>query len=50
MYIDKNGKRLEVRGKVGDNVMYLAHRYNIELEGRTRCQFMIWIKDMCRTF
>ena len=33
VYIDKNGKRLEVRGKVGDNVMYLAHRYNIELEG-----------------
>jgi len=24
-----------VRGKVGDNVLYLAHRYNIELEGES---------------
>ena len=22
-----------MRGKVGDNVMYLAHRYGVELEG-----------------
>ena len=33
VYINKNGERLDVRGKVGDNVMYLAHRYGIELEG-----------------
>ncbi|TMW51475.1 hypothetical protein DOY81_003446 [Sarcophaga bullata] len=32
-YIDKNGKRIEVKGKVGDNVLYLAHRYEIEMEG-----------------
>ncbi|XP_016839306.1 adrenodoxin-like protein 1, mitochondrial [Nasonia vitripennis] len=32
-YIDKNGKKIPVRGKVGDNVLYLAHRYNIEMEG-----------------
>lgn len=32
-YIDKNGTKIPVRGKVGDNVMYLAHRYGIELEG-----------------
>ncbi|XP_037811731.1 adrenodoxin-like protein 1, mitochondrial [Lucilia sericata] len=32
-YIDKNGKRTEVKGKIGDNVLYLAHRYEIEMEG-----------------
>ena len=32
-YIDKNAKRIPIRGKVGDNVLYLAHRYGIELEG-----------------
>nr|CAG4644400.1 EOG090X0GMO [Lepidurus arcticus] len=33
IYIDKKGNRHPVRGKVGDNAMYLAHRYGIELEG-----------------
>lgn len=32
-YVDKEGKETKVRGKVGDNVMYLAHRYGIEMEG-----------------
>lgn len=32
-YVDKDGKETLVRGKVGDNVMYLAHRYGIEMEG-----------------
>nr|CAD7196853.1 unnamed protein product [Timema douglasi]CAD7392325.1 unnamed protein product [Timema cristinae]CAD7574294.1 unnamed protein product [Timema californicum] len=32
-YIDKDGKRTEVKGKVGDNVLYLAHRYGVEMEG-----------------
>nr|CAH0105362.1 unnamed protein product [Daphnia galeata] len=32
-FIDKEGKLRPVRGKVGDNVLYLAHRYGIELEG-----------------
>ena len=32
-FVDKEGKRLLVRGKVGDNVLYLAHRYGVELEG-----------------
>ncbi|XP_050546428.1 adrenodoxin-like protein 1, mitochondrial [Daktulosphaira vitifoliae] len=32
-FIDKNGKHTKVKGKVGDNVLYLAHRYGIELEG-----------------
>ncbi|KDR12591.1 adrenodoxin-like protein, mitochondrial isoform X1 [Zootermopsis nevadensis] len=32
-YIDKNGNKIPIRGKVGDNVLYLAHRYGIEMEG-----------------
>ncbi|XP_060566407.1 adrenodoxin-like protein 1, mitochondrial [Ruditapes philippinarum] len=32
-YIDRSGEKIAVKGKVGDNVMYLAHRYGIELEG-----------------
>lgn len=26
VFVDKDGKRTEVRGKIGDNVLYLAHR------------------------
>ncbi|CAK1549132.1 unnamed protein product [Leptosia nina] len=33
VYVDKEGKKTKVRGKVGDNVLYLAHRYGIEMEG-----------------
>ncbi|KAL7733780.1 hypothetical protein ACLKA6_011503 [Drosophila palustris] len=32
-YVDKNGKRTTVQGKVGDNVLYLAHRHGVEMEG-----------------
>ncbi|XP_034104586.1 adrenodoxin-like protein 1, mitochondrial [Drosophila sulfurigaster albostrigata] len=32
-YVDKDGKRTTVQGKVGDNVLYLAHRHGIEMEG-----------------
>lgn len=32
-YIGKNGEKNKVRGKVGDNVLYLAHRYGIDMEG-----------------
>ena len=32
-FIDKTGRRIPVRGKVGDNVLYLARRYGIEIEG-----------------
>lgn len=32
-YINAKGERHDVKGKVGDNVMYLAHRYNIPIEG-----------------
>lgn len=32
-YIDKHGTDYKIRGKVGDNVLYLAHRHGIEMEG-----------------
>lgn len=32
-FIDKNGKEANVKGKIGDNALYLAHRYGIEMEG-----------------
>ena len=32
-FIDQSGERKSVQGKVGDNVMYLAHRHNVEIEG-----------------
>ena len=44
MYIDRQGKRHNIRAKVGDNVMYLAHRYNIELEGTT-CMNLILLQN-----
>ncbi|XP_063543524.1 adrenodoxin-like protein 1, mitochondrial [Cydia strobilella] len=33
VYVTKDGKKHPIRGKVGDNVLYLAHRYGIEMEG-----------------
>ncbi|XP_076353320.1 adrenodoxin-like protein 1, mitochondrial Ferredoxin 1 isoform X2 [Tachypleus tridentatus] len=33
VFITKDEKRIPVRGKIGDNVLYLAHRYGIEMEG-----------------
>lgn len=32
-FIDKSGRSIDVRGKVGDNVLYLAHKFDIEMEG-----------------
>lgn len=32
-YVDRKGTVIPVKAKVGDNAMYLAHRYDIELEG-----------------
>lgn len=33
IYVDKSGTKIPIRGKIGDNVLYLAHRYKIEMEG-----------------
>ncbi|CAJ0929618.1 unnamed protein product, partial [Mesorhabditis belari] len=32
-YVLRDGTEKRIRGKIGDNVMYLAHRHGIELEG-----------------
>ncbi|KYM79608.1 Adrenodoxin-like protein, mitochondrial [Atta colombica] len=32
-FIDKAGKKIKIKGKVGDNVLYLAHRHEIDIEG-----------------
>ncbi|XP_025081257.1 adrenodoxin-like protein, mitochondrial [Pomacea canaliculata] len=49
-YIDKNGNATPVRGKIGDNVMYLAHRYGIEIEGACEASLAcstchVYVKD-----
>ncbi|XP_043940515.1 ferredoxin-2, mitochondrial [Protopterus annectens] len=33
IYIDRSGRRIPVKAKVGDNVLYLAHKHGIDLEG-----------------
>lgn len=32
-YITKDGNETPIKGKIGDNILYLAHRHNIEMEG-----------------
>ncbi|XP_059848293.1 ferredoxin-2, mitochondrial isoform X2 [Hypanus sabinus] len=32
-FIDRSGRRVPVRGKVGDNILYLAQNHGIDLEG-----------------
>lgn len=32
-YIDREDNKINVKAKVGDNVLYLAHRNNVDLEG-----------------
>ncbi|XP_065182736.1 adrenodoxin-like protein 1, mitochondrial [Sycon ciliatum] len=32
-YVDRDGEEINVKGKVGDNCLYLAHRHDIDLEG-----------------
>lgn len=31
--INKENNKIHVKGKVGDNLLYLCHRYNIDMEG-----------------
>lgn len=33
VFIGRDGRRIPVKAKVGDNVLYLAHRHGIDLEG-----------------
>ncbi|XP_059166059.1 adrenodoxin-like protein 1, mitochondrial [Physella acuta] len=49
-YIDRQGEKHHIKGKVGDNVMYLAHRYNIEIEGACEASLAcstchVYVKD-----
>ncbi|KAK7101329.1 adrenodoxin-like protein 1, mitochondrial [Littorina saxatilis] len=49
-YITKHGTATQIKGKVGDNVMYLAHRYEIEVEGACEaslacCTCHVYVKD-----
>lgn len=32
-FIDKKNNKILIKGKIGDNLLYLAHRYNVEMEG-----------------
>lgn len=32
-FVDKQNNRIEVKGKVGDNLLYLAHKFNVQMEG-----------------
>lgn len=32
-FVLKDGTKVPVRGKIGDNLLYLAHRYEIPMEG-----------------
>ncbi|XP_068607383.1 ferredoxin-2, mitochondrial [Brachionichthys hirsutus] len=33
VYVDRSGQRIPIQAKVGDNVLYLAHKHGIDLEG-----------------
>lgn len=33
VYVNRSGQRIPVKAKVGDNVLYLAHKHGIDLEG-----------------
>ncbi|GFO03082.1 adrenodoxin-like protein, mitochondrial [Plakobranchus ocellatus] len=49
-YITRDGEKIPVKGKVGDNVMYLAHRHNIEIEGACEASLAcstchVYVKD-----
>jgi hypothetical protein len=33
VFINKDRKHIPIRGKIGDNLMYLGHRYGVEIEG-----------------
>ncbi|KAM8793854.1 ferredoxin-2, mitochondrial [Eudromia elegans] len=33
VFVDRAGRRVPVRGRVGDNVLHLAQRHGLELEG-----------------
>lgn len=42
-FVDKDGKRIPVRGKIGDNVLYLAHRFGVDMEGMIRVSSQLFM-------
>lgn len=32
-FVDKENNRVSVNGKIGDRLLYLAHKFNVEMEG-----------------
>jgi len=49
-YISKNGDRVVVHGKEGDNLMYLAQQNNVDIEGACEaslacCTCHVYVKD-----
>lgn len=49
VYIDRSGQRIPVKAKVGDNVLYLAHKHGIELEGEFKhlnCVFKVHLHNL----
>ncbi|XP_036425976.1 ferredoxin-2, mitochondrial [Colossoma macropomum] len=50
VFVDRSGKRIPVKGKVGDNVLYLAQKHGIELEGACEASLAcstchVYVKD-----
>ncbi|KAG9338785.1 hypothetical protein JZ751_025222, partial [Albula glossodonta] len=50
VYIDRSGKRIPVKAKVGDNILYLAHKHGIDLEGACEASLAcstchVYVKD-----
>lgn len=37
VFVDRSGQKVPVKAKVGDNVLYLAHKHGIDLEGEHLC-------------
>ena len=33
IFINKDGNHVPIRGKIGDNLLYLGHRYAVGIEG-----------------
>lgn len=50
IFLTKDGKKVPVRGKVGDNLLYLAHRYEIPMEGACEASLGKFIVQYCTIF
>lgn len=49
-YVDRDGERHTIKGKVGDNVMYLAQRHDLDVEGACEaslacCTCHVYVKE-----